>query len=114
MESTSTIPNAAAAADATDRSSSSAASAAAARTPPPPFIWRYARRLEALARSKTSPDLARRVDDEDIVQSVFGSFFRGVAGLLRRPRRRGALEPLPGHHAEQDPAPTGPTTAPPR
>jgi RNA polymerase sigma-70 factor (ECF subfamily) len=39
---------------------------------------RYAGRLRALARSRCSPDLAGRVDDDDIVQSVFGSFFRGV------------------------------------
>ncbi|GAC1447443.1 MAG: hypothetical protein NVSMB9_29610 [Isosphaeraceae bacterium] len=39
---------------------------------------RYAGRLRALARSRTSADLAGRVDDDDIVQSVFGSFFRGV------------------------------------
>src|SRR5205823_10618843 len=39
---------------------------------------RYAERLRALARAKSSPDLAGRVDDDDIVQSVFGSFFRGV------------------------------------
>ncbi|MCA9246850.1 MAG: sigma-70 family RNA polymerase sigma factor [Planctomycetales bacterium] len=37
---------------------------------------RYANRLNALARSQTSPELAQRVDTEDIVQSVFGSFFR--------------------------------------
>lgn len=40
---------------------------------------RYAHRLYALARAKTSPDLARRVDAEELVQSIFGSFFRGVA-----------------------------------
>jgi RNA polymerase sigma-70 factor (ECF subfamily) len=39
---------------------------------------RYAHRLRALARSRRLPDLAGRVDDDDIVQSVFGSFFRGV------------------------------------
>jgi RNA polymerase sigma-70 factor (ECF subfamily) len=39
---------------------------------------RYAERLRRLARKRTSPDLAGRVDDDDIVQSVFGSFFRGV------------------------------------
>src|SRR3954451_19387507 len=39
---------------------------------------RYAGRLRALARARTSSDLAGRVDDDDIVQSVFGSFFRGV------------------------------------
>jgi len=39
---------------------------------------RYAGRLRGLARACCSPELARRVDDEDIVQSVFGSFFRGV------------------------------------
>jgi RNA polymerase sigma factor (sigma-70 family) len=40
---------------------------------------RYAQRLLALARAKSSPDLARRVDPEEIVQSVFGSFFRGAS-----------------------------------
>jgi RNA polymerase sigma-70 factor (ECF subfamily) len=39
---------------------------------------RYARRLLALARAETGADLGARVDAEDIVQSVFGSFFRGV------------------------------------
>src|SRR6476469_11243463 len=37
---------------------------------------RYARRLLALTRSKTSSDLDRQVEAEDIVQSVFLSFFR--------------------------------------
>jgi RNA polymerase sigma-70 factor (ECF subfamily) len=37
---------------------------------------RYAERLLALAASQSSPDLARRVDPEDIVQSVFRTFFR--------------------------------------
>jgi RNA polymerase sigma-70 factor (ECF subfamily) len=39
---------------------------------------RYAQRLLALARAKCGADLAARVDVEDIVQSVFGSFFRGA------------------------------------
>ena len=39
---------------------------------------RYARRLLGLARAKTGADLAGRVEAEDIVQSVFGSFFRGA------------------------------------
>lgn len=39
---------------------------------------RYAQRLLALAKSKSSPALARRVAAEEIVQSVFGSFFRGA------------------------------------
>lgn len=39
---------------------------------------RYADRLRILARAECSPDLARRVDVDDIVQSVFSSFFRGV------------------------------------
>jgi RNA polymerase sigma-70 factor (ECF subfamily) len=39
---------------------------------------RYAQRLLALARAKSSPALARRVEAEEIVQSVFGSFFRGA------------------------------------
>lgn len=40
---------------------------------------RYAHRLRALVQAKRSPDLASRVDHEDIVQSVFKSFFRGVS-----------------------------------
>ena len=39
---------------------------------------RYAHRLLALAESNSSPALARRVAAEEIVQSVFGSFFRGA------------------------------------
>jgi RNA polymerase sigma-70 factor (ECF subfamily) len=39
---------------------------------------RYAQRLMAVAAAKSSPDLARRVDPEDIVQSVFRTFFRRV------------------------------------
>jgi RNA polymerase sigma-70 factor (ECF subfamily) len=39
---------------------------------------RYAHRLRALAQAKLPSDLARRVDVDDIVQSVFGSFFRGA------------------------------------
>jgi RNA polymerase sigma-70 factor (ECF subfamily) len=37
---------------------------------------RYASRLRDLARAQCSADLARRVEVDDIVQSVFGSFFR--------------------------------------
>src|SRR5215467_4234448 len=37
---------------------------------------RYADRLHALAVKQCAPDLARRVDPEDIVQSVFRTFFR--------------------------------------
>jgi RNA polymerase sigma-70 factor (ECF subfamily) len=37
---------------------------------------RYAGRLRALARSKCGRDLAHLVDADDIVQAVFGSFFR--------------------------------------
>ena len=43
------------------------------------LYMRYARRLQALVASKSSPDLARRVDAEDIVQSVFRTFFRRAA-----------------------------------
>jgi RNA polymerase sigma-70 factor (ECF subfamily) len=39
---------------------------------------RYANRLRALAKAQCSPDLARREEVDDLVQSVFGSFFRGV------------------------------------
>jgi RNA polymerase sigma-70 factor, ECF subfamily len=37
---------------------------------------RYAERLLNLAAAQASPDLKRRVDPEDIVQSVFRTFFR--------------------------------------
>lgn len=40
---------------------------------------RYARRLEALARAQTGTALSARVDPEDIVQSVFRTFFRRAA-----------------------------------
>lgn len=40
---------------------------------------RYARRLHALAVKQSSPDLAQRLDPEDIVQSVFRTFFRRAA-----------------------------------
>lgn len=47
---------------------------------------RYAQRLMALAKARCGEDLAARVDAEDIVQSVFGSFFRGAAqGLYDAP-----------------------------
>ena len=47
---------------------------------------RYARRLLGLVRARQFPDLASRVDYEDIVQSVFGSFFRGVSrGIYNAP-----------------------------
>jgi RNA polymerase sigma-70 factor, ECF subfamily len=39
---------------------------------------RYARRLHALAHARYYSDLAGRVDCDDIVQSVFESFFRGA------------------------------------
>jgi RNA polymerase sigma-70 factor (ECF subfamily) len=39
---------------------------------------RYAARLRALARTQCSPYLARRLDTEDIVQSVFHTFFQGA------------------------------------
>jgi RNA polymerase sigma-70 factor (ECF subfamily) len=40
---------------------------------------RYAHRLRALAQTQCSADLARRLDTEDLVQSIFGSFFRGAS-----------------------------------
>jgi RNA polymerase sigma-70 factor (ECF subfamily) len=39
---------------------------------------RYVHRIRALVRSQCSPELARRVDADDIVQSVFHRFFRRV------------------------------------
>ncbi len=50
------------------------------------FYSRYAQRLLALAKARTGNDLAARLDAEDIVQSVFGSFFRGAnQGLYDAP-----------------------------
>ncbi len=43
------------------------------------LFLRYAERLQAIATSQSSPELARRVDPEDIVQSVFRTFFRRAA-----------------------------------
>lgn len=40
---------------------------------------KYANRLRALAKANTSAQLARRVDAEDIVQSVFRIFFAGAS-----------------------------------
>ena len=40
------------------------------------LYMRYASRLIALATKQTPPDLAGRVDPEDVVQSVFRTFFR--------------------------------------
>ncbi len=40
---------------------------------------RYAGRLRALAQQRTANDLKSRVDPDDIVQSVFRTFFRRVA-----------------------------------
>lgn len=40
---------------------------------------RYAEKLRALAAKQTAPDLAGRFDPEDIVQSVFRTFFRRAA-----------------------------------
>ena len=40
---------------------------------------RYAQRLRALVKSRCSSELARRVEPEDIVQSVFRRFFRRVS-----------------------------------
>ena len=47
---------------------------------------RYARRLLALAQARTSSDLAAKEEADDIVQSVFKSFFRKAsAGLYDVP-----------------------------
>jgi RNA polymerase sigma-70 factor (ECF subfamily) len=39
---------------------------------------RYAHRVRALVRARCSTELTRRIDPDDIVQSVFHRFFRGV------------------------------------
>src|SRR5262249_34257871 len=42
------------------------------------LFQRYAARLIALAHQRLSAKLAARVDAEDVVQSVYGSFFAGA------------------------------------
>ena len=42
------------------------------------IFHRYFERLTALARSRLSPRLVRRADPEDVVMSVYRSFFVGV------------------------------------
>ena len=46
---------------------------------PSELYLRYASRLLALAEKQTGAELARRIDPEDIVQSVFRTFFRRAA-----------------------------------
>lgn len=43
------------------------------------LYFRYAEQLRALAAARLAPDLAPRVDADDIVQSVFRTFFRRAA-----------------------------------
>ncbi len=43
------------------------------------LYMRYAHRLQALTHAQTSNDLKQRVDNEDLVQSIFRTFFRRVA-----------------------------------
>src|SRR5436309_9288116 len=45
-----------------------------------PLWQRYHRRLVGLAREKLRTARRRAADEEDVVQSAFHSFFRGVAG----------------------------------
>jgi RNA polymerase sigma-70 factor (ECF subfamily) len=52
---------------------------------------RYAGRLIALARSRLSASLSRRVDAEDVVQSAYRSFFAGARDGLYDPQRGGTL-----------------------
>lgn len=52
---------------------------------------RYVCRLIALARSRISPKLARRIDPEDVVQSAYRSFFLRAASDEITLRRAGDL-----------------------
>jgi RNA polymerase sigma-70 factor (ECF subfamily) len=55
---------------------------------------RYFRRLVRLTDNYTGPDLATRFDAEDIIQSVFGSFFNQVRSGLYEVPVGGDLWPL--------------------
>lgn len=46
------------------------------------LFLRYGARLQALARNKTSEALATRFDPEDVIQSVFRTFFRRASSGL--------------------------------
>src|SRR5436190_7312745 len=47
---------------------------------------RYAERVHALAKAQCSPELARRLEPDDIVQSVFRTFFQKASqGLYDAP-----------------------------
>ena len=46
------------------------------------LFLKYSQRLQALARSQTSEALAARFDPEDVVQSVFRTFFRRASSGL--------------------------------
>ena len=47
---------------------------------------RYAKRLRALVKEQCSNELARRLEEDDIVQSVFRTFFTGAKqGLYKVP-----------------------------
>jgi RNA polymerase sigma factor (sigma-70 family) len=52
---------------------------------------RYAGRLVALARSRLPRNLAHRVEPEDVVQSVYRSFFEGARKGRYDPQRGGDL-----------------------
>ncbi len=55
------------------------------------LLSRYFERLTLLARSRLSPRLARRADPEDIVMSVYRSFFVGARSGRFAVRRSGDL-----------------------
>lgn len=55
---------------------------------------RYAHRLKALAEKKTGKDLANRFDSEDVIQSVFRSFFERARNGLYDVPTGGDLWPL--------------------
>lgn len=55
---------------------------------------RFAARLIALAGSRLSEKLARRLDAEDVVQSAYRSFFRGARDGRYVLQRSGELWPL--------------------
>jgi RNA polymerase sigma-70 factor, ECF subfamily len=55
---------------------------------------RYAQRLRALAEKKTGKDLANRFDSEDVIQSVFRSFFERARNGLYDVPTGGDLWPL--------------------
>jgi RNA polymerase sigma-70 factor (ECF subfamily) len=63
-------------------------------------IWlRFASRLRAVVRQRLAPDVLRRAGEDDVLQSLFASFFAAPAGSAGPPQSRADLWRLLVHFA---------------